>query len=130
MEQINYNLLFRWFVGLSIDDAVWDATVFTKNRDRPLEADVAREFLATLLALPQVKRLLSSDHFSVDGTLPKAWASMKSAQPKDGSGDPPTGGRNSERNFHREKRSNETHETRPRGGLIKCCGMTSQGSHC
>jgi transposase len=111
MEQINYNLLFRWFVGLSIDDAVWDATVFTKNRDRLLEADVAREFLATLLALPQVKRLLSSDHFSVDGTLLKAWASMKSFQPKDGSGDPPTGGRNSEGNFHREKRSNKTHES-------------------
>jgi IS5 family transposase len=111
MEQINYNLLFRWFVGLSIDDAVWDATVFTKNRDRLLEADVAREFLATLLALPQVKRHLSSDHFSVDGTLLKAWASMKSFQPKDGTGDPPTGGRNSERNFHREKRSNETHES-------------------
>jgi transposase len=111
MEQINYNLLFRWFVGLSIDDAVWDATVFTKNRDRLLEADVAREFLSTLLALPKVKQLLSSDHFSVDGTLLKAWASMKSFQPKDGSGDPPTGGRNGERNFHREKRSNETHES-------------------
>jgi transposase len=111
MEQINYNLLFRWFVGLSIDDAVWDATVFTKNRDRLLEADVAREFLSNLLSLPKVKRLLSSDHFSVDGTLLKAWASMKSFQPKDGSGDPPTGGRNGERNFHREKRSNETHES-------------------
>src|SRR5258705_4701200 len=111
MEQINYNLLFRWFVGLSIDDAVWDATVFTKNRDRLLEADVAREFLSSLLSLPKVKRLLSSDHFSVDGTLLKAWASMKSFQPKDGSGDPPTGGRNGERNFHREKRSNETHES-------------------
>src|SRR5712672_4424318 len=84
MEQINYNLLFRWFVGLSIDDAVWDATVFTKNRDRLLEADAAREFLSCLLSLPKVKRLLSSDHFSVDGTLLKAWASMKSFQPKDG----------------------------------------------
>jgi transposase len=111
MEQINYNLLFRWFVGLSIDDGVWDASTFSKNRDRLLEADVAREFLATLLALPKVKRLLSSDHFSVDGTLLKAWASMKSFQPKDGSGDPPAGGRNGERNFHREKRSNETHES-------------------
>lgn len=78
MEQIDYNLLFRWFVGLSIDDAVWDASVFTENRDRLLEADVAREFLAILLALPKVKRLLSSDHFSVDGTLLDAWASMKS----------------------------------------------------
>ena len=86
MEQINYNLLFRWFVGLSIDDAVWDATVFTKNRDRLLEADVAREFLSSLLSLRKVKRLLSSDHFSVDGTLLKAWASMKSFRPKDGGG--------------------------------------------
>ena len=123
MEQIDYNLLFRWFVGLSIDDAVWDASSFSKNRDRLLEADVAREFLATLLSLPKVKRLLSSDHFSVDGTLLEAWASMKSFRPKDGSGDPPAGGRNGERNFHREKRSNETHtqHDRPR------CQALSQG---
>ena len=72
---------------------------------------MAHEFLSSLLSLPKVKRLLSSDHFSVDGTRPKAWASMKSFQPKDGSGDPPTSGRNGERNFHREKRSNETHES-------------------
>jgi transposase len=112
MEQIDYNLLFRWFVGLSIDDAVWDHSVFSKNRDRLLEADVAREFLSTLLSLPKVKQLLSSDHFSVDGTLIDAWASMKSFQPKDGSGEPPTdNGRNSERNFRREKRSNETHQS-------------------
>jgi transposase len=110
MEQIDYNLLFRWFVGLSIDDLVWDASVFSKNRDRLLEADVAREFLATLLSLPKVKRLLSSEHFSVDGTLIEAWASMKSFRPKDGSGEPPAGGgRNSERNFRQEKRSNDTH---------------------
>jgi transposase len=111
MEQVDYNLLFRWFVGLSIDDVVWDASSFSTNRDRLLEADVAKEFLATLLALPQVKRLLSNDHFSVDGTLLKAWASMKSFQPKDGGGDPPTDGRNGERNFRREKRSNETHKS-------------------
>jgi transposase len=110
MEQIDYNLLFRWFVGLSIDDAVWDPSVFSKNRDRLLEADVAREFLSTLLSLPKVKRLLSSDHFSVDGTLIEAWASMKSFRPKDGPNEPPAGGgRNDERNFRREKRSNETH---------------------
>jgi transposase len=109
MEQIDYNLLFRWFVGLSMDDAVWDASTFSKNRDRLLEAAVAREFLATLLSLSKVKQLLSSDHFSVDGTLLKAWASMKSFRPKDGSGEPPDGGRNGERNFRREKRSNETH---------------------
>jgi transposase len=111
MEQIDYNLLFRWFVGLSMDDTVWDASTFSKNRDRLLEADVAREFLATLLLLPKVKQLLSSDHFSVDGTLLKAWASMKSFRSKDGSGHPPDDGRNGERNFRREKRSNETHES-------------------
>jgi transposase len=109
MEQINYNLLFRWFVGLPIDAEVWHPTVFTHNRDRLLEADVAHEFLAALLALPQVKKLLSSEHFSVDGTLIDAWASMKSFRPKDGSGEPPSAGRNGERNFHNEKRSNETH---------------------
>lgn len=109
MEQINYNLLFRWFVGLPMDAEVWHPTVFTHNRDRLLEADVAREFLAALLALPQVKTLLSSEHFSVDGTLIDAWASMKSFRPKDGSGEPPSPGRNGERNFHKEKRSNETH---------------------
>ena len=109
MEQINYNLLFRWFVGLPMDAEVWHPTVFTHNRDRLLEADVAHEFLAALLALPRIKKLLSSEHFSVDGTLIDAWASMKSFRPKDGSGEPPEGGRNGERNFHKEKRSNETH---------------------
>jgi transposase len=109
MEQIDYNLLFRWLVGLSIDDRVWDASTFCKNRDRLLEAKVAHEFLATLLALPKVKRLLSGDHFSVDGTLLKAWAGMKSFRPKDGPGSPPAAGRNGERNFRREKRSNKTH---------------------
>jgi transposase len=109
MEQIDYNLLFRWFVGLPMDASVWHPTVFTHNRDRLLEADVAREFLSVLMSLPKVKGLLSSDHFSVDGTLIEAWASMKSLRAKDGSGEPPGPGRNSERNFHREKRSNETH---------------------
>jgi transposase len=109
MEQIDYNLLFRWFVGLPMDAAVWHPTVFTHNRDRLLEADVARAFLSGLLALRQVKRLLSSDHFSVDGTLIDAWASMKSFRPKDGSGEPPGPGRNGERDFHKEKRSNKTH---------------------
>jgi transposase len=109
MEQIDYNLLFRWFVGLPIDGEVWHPTVFTHNRDRLMEADVAHEFLAALLALPQVKKLLSSEHFSVDGTLIDAWASMKSFRPKDGSGEPPSPGRNGERNFHSEKRSNDTH---------------------
>lgn len=109
MEQIDYNLLFRWFVGLAVDAEVWHPTVFTHNRDRLLEAEVAHEFLAALLALPQVRKLLSSEHFSVDGTLIDAWASMKSFRPKDGSGEPSSPGRNGERNFHKEKRSNETH---------------------
>jgi IS5 family transposase len=109
MEQIDYNLLFRWFVGLPMDAPVWHPTVFTHNRDRLMQADVAREFLAALLALPVVRQLLSNEHFSVDGTLIDAWASMKSFRPKDGSGEPPAPGRNGERNFHKEKRSNETH---------------------
>lgn len=109
MEQIDYNMLFRWFVGLPMDADVWHPTVFTHNRDRLLEAEVAREFLAALLALPQVTKLLSNEHFSVDGTLIDAWASMKSFRPKDGSGEPPAPGRNGERNFHKEKRSNQTH---------------------
>ena len=109
MEQMEYNLLFRWFVGLEMDARVWDASTFSKNRDRLLEADVAREFLSTLMGLGRVRRLLSSDHFSVDGTMIDAWASMKSFQPKDGSGTPPGPGRNGTRSFHREKRSNETH---------------------
>ena len=109
MQQISYNMLFRWFVGLAMDVAVWDVTVFTKNRDRLLQGDVARGFLVAILVDPQVKPLLSSEHFSVDGTLIEAWASMKSFRPKDGSGEPPAPGRNGERDFHGEKRGNETH---------------------
>ena len=109
MQQITYNMLFRWFVGLAMDVPVWDVTVFTKNRDRLLEGDIACGFLAAILADPQVKPLLSTEHFSVDGTLIEAWASMKSFRPKDGSGEPPEPGRNGERDFHGEKRSNETH---------------------
>jgi len=91
MEQITYNMLFRWFIGLSMDAPVWDVTVFTKNRDRLLRGEVAGKFFAAVLADPQVKPLLSSEHFSVDGTLIEAWASMKSFRPKDGSGAPPEG---------------------------------------
>src|SRR5512143_4309568 len=94
MQQISYNMLFRWFVGLAMDVPVWDVTVFTKNRDRLLQGEVARGFLAAILVEPQGKPLLSSEHFSVDGTLIEAWASMKSFRPKDGSGAPPTQGRN------------------------------------
>jgi transposase len=78
MEQLDYNLLFRWFVGLSADDPVWNATVFCKNRDRLLDGDIAAKFFASVLNLPQVRKLLSSEHFSLDGTLIEAWASMKS----------------------------------------------------
>jgi transposase len=109
MEQLGYNLLFRWFVGLGIDDPVWDVTVFTKNRDRLLDGDIAKAFMAAILSRPEVKALLSDEHFSVDGTLIQARASTKSFRPKDGSGEPPAPGRNGERDFHGEKRSNATH---------------------
>jgi transposase len=88
MQQVTYNMLFRWFIGLAMDAPVWDVTVFTKNRDRLLEGDIARGFLGAVLADPQVRPLLSTEHFSVDGTLIEAWASMKSFRPKDGSGKP------------------------------------------
>jgi transposase len=100
MEQLDYNLLFRWFVGLAPDDKVWHATVFSKNRDRFLGGDVFAKFLNKLLAHPQVKPLLSDEHFSVDGTLIEAWASHKSFKPKDGDGGD---------NFHGQRRTNETH---------------------
>ena len=110
MEQLDYNLLFRWFVGLNMDDRIWDPTVFTKNRQRLLEGDVAMAFLERVVAQAAQRGLLSGEHFTVDGTLIEAWASMKSFRPKDGSGAPPTdGGRNTERDFHGEKRTNETH---------------------
>jgi hypothetical protein len=98
VERIEFDLLFRWFVGLSIDETVFDASTFSKNRDRLLTQEIAQMFLASLIALPEVMRLLSAEHFSVDGTLLKAWASMKSFQPKslssgedprNGSGSPP-----------------------------------------
>ena len=112
MERMEFDLLFRWFVGLGVDDAAWDHSSFTKNRDRLLEGEIAAKFLQAVLAQPKVKRLLSSDHFSVDGTLIEAWASIKSFRRKDKSdrdGDGP--GRNAERNFHGERHSNETHES-------------------
>ena len=112
MERIDFDLLFRWFVGLGIDDAVWDASTFCKNRDRFLEMDAAAELLQGVIEHPDVRRQMSSDHFSVDGTLVDAWASMKSFRPKgeDGDDDPGTG-RNAERDFHGEKRSNDSHES-------------------
>ena len=113
MERLKFDLLFRWFVGLGVDEAVWDHSTFSKNRDRLLAGEVAGRFLAAVLAQPRVSRLLSSDHFSVDGTMIEAWASMKSFRPKDGS-EPPSGGagsggRNQEADFRGEKRSNATH---------------------
>ena len=111
MERLEFDLLFRWFVGIGVDDAAWDHSVFSKNRERLLEGDIAAKLLSGLLAHPRVKRLLSTDHFSVDGTLIEAWASMKSFRPKDGSDEPPTAGdgRNREADFRGEKRSNDTH---------------------
>ena len=102
MEQLDYNLLYRWFVGLAPDDRVWDPTTFTKNRDRLQTGEVFTKFMTQLLNHPQVKPLLSDEHFSVDGTLIEAWASQKSFRPKDGSGDDGA-------NFHGQKRKNDTH---------------------
>jgi len=122
MERLDFDLLFRWFVGLGVDDAVWDASSFSKNRDRLLEGEAAAAFLAAIVAHPKVRRLTSSDHFSVDGTLIEAWASMKSVKPKDagdGLADPPDDaspppdgdnrGRNAEVDFRGQRRTNETH---------------------
>ena len=109
MEEMDYNLLFRWFVGLNADDPVWDATVFTKNRDRLLQADVAKEFLGEVVAQAGAKGLTSDEHFTVDGTLLEAWAGAKSFQPKDKKQPPPDDPGNPTVNFHGEKRSNATH---------------------
>ena len=117
MERLEYDLLFRWFVGLGVDDQVWDHSTFSTNRDRLLDGDIAAKLLAAVLAQPRVKRLLSSEHFSVDGTLIEAWASMKSFKPKaepgaddDGRGDDRSdGGRNAPADFKGQKRSNATH---------------------
>lgn len=119
MEQLEYNLLFRWFVGLGMDDAVWHPTTFTKNRDRMLAGSVAEAFFAAVVRQADGRGLLSRDHFTVDGTLLEAWASQKSVRPKADAGappndGPPTGGpvgRNTSANFHGERRSNATHES-------------------
>jgi transposase len=113
MEEMDYNLLFRWFVGLNADDEVWDATVFTKNRDRLLEADVAKEFLARVVEQARGQGLTSDEHFTVDGTLLEAWASPKSFQPKEGKPSPPPDDPgNPTVNFRGERRSNRTHESK------------------
>ena len=111
MEQLNYNLLYRWFVGLGMDDRVWDVTVFTKNRDRLLDGEVAAEFFKQVLAQAKAGNLLSDEHFTVDGTLIEAWAGHKSFKRKDGSDGPSGEGKNPDANFRKEQRSNETHQS-------------------
>jgi transposase len=121
MEQLQYNLLFRWFVGLNMDDVVWDATTFSKNRDRLLRGEIAEEFFAAVLELARTKELLSDEHFTVDGTMVEGWASLKSFQPKDkaapGKDDKPDDPGNPTVNFHGQKRSNETHQSTTDGDL-------------
>jgi transposase len=113
MEEIDYSVLFRWFVGLNLDEEVWDATTFTKNRDRLLEAEVAKLFLMQVVAQARARGLTSDEHFTVDGTLLEAWAGIKSYQRKDGKNPPPSDDDpgNPTVNFHGEKRSNRTHES-------------------
>jgi transposase len=113
MERLEFDLLFRWFVGIGVDDLAWDHSTFSKNRDRLLDGEIAAKFLTAVLAQPRIKRLLSSEHFSVDGTLIEAWASMKSFKPKESpdAGGTHAGGRNVPADFRGEKRSNQTHRS-------------------
>ena len=112
MEEIDYSILYRWFVGLNLDEQVWDPTSFTKNRDRLLEGAVAKEFLAQVVERARAGGLISDEHFTVDGTLLEAWASVKSFQPKDKQSGPPDDPGNPTVDFHGEQRSNETHESK------------------
>src|ERR1700757_3913296 len=113
IEEIDYNILFRWFVGLNLDDAVWDATVFTKNRDRLLEAEVAKDFLALVVEQAREQGWASDEHFTVDGSLLEAWASAKSFQSKNKkTSPPPDDSGNPTMDYRGEKRSNETHESK------------------
>jgi transposase len=113
MEHIRYNMLFRWFAGLAMEDTVWDHSVFSKNRDRLLKHEVVESFFTEVMSLADKRGLLSKEHFSVDGTLIQAWASHKNLHAKDGSDDelPAAGGRNAEANWKGKGRSNETHES-------------------
>jgi transposase len=127
-ERLNYDLLFKWFLDLPIDAKAFDATTFTKNRDRLLDHEIADQFFAAVVGQAKLRRYLSSEHFSVDGTLLEAWASHKSFQPKDKPGrKPPTAGRNAEVSFHGERRSNETHEstTDPQARLARKSNATA-----
>jgi len=108
-EQLDYNLLFRWFVGLTIDDPIWDHSTFTKNRDRLIEARVARKLLRRIVRKARAAHLLSNEHFSVDGTLIESWAAVKSMRRRDGGDEPPGPGRNPTVNWHGQTRTNETH---------------------
>ena len=134
MEEMDYNILFRWFVGLNMDDAVWNATVFTKNRDRLLEAELAKEFLARVVAQASEKGWTSDEHFTVDGTLLEAWASLKSFQRKDKKdASPPEDPGNPSVDFHGEKRCNQTHESKtdPEARLArKGAGKEAKLSYC
>ncbi len=112
MEQLDCNLLFRWFVGFSMDDGVWDHSTFTKNRDRLLDGKVAHRFFARVLRQAEQAGLLSKEHFSVDGTLIEALASLKIYRPKDEDGPPGGGGRNPDVDFHGDKRRRDTHESK------------------
>jgi transposase len=134
MEEIDYSVLYRWFVGMNLDDAVWVPTVFTKNRDRLLEATIAQQFLAEVVAEAGRQGLTSDEHFTVDGTLLEAWASLKSFQAKAGPPpEPPEDGSNPTVNFHGEKRANETHAstTDPEARLArKGAGQEAKLSYC
>src|ERR1039457_3276066 len=117
MEESDYSMLFRWFVGLNLDEEVWDPTVFTKNRDRLLEAEVAKQFLGQVVEQARSRGLTSDEHFTVDGTLLEAWAGAKSFQPKEKKTPPPDedadhDAGNPTVNFHGEKRSNDTHASK------------------
>jgi transposase len=110
-ERLNYDLLFKWFLGMRIDERAFDATTFSKNRQRLLDHEIADRFFALVVDQARLRRYLSSEHFSVDGTLLEAWASHKSFKPKGGPGGTPPAGRNAEANFHGERRTNETHQS-------------------
>ena len=126
-ERLNYDMLFKWFLDLPLDAAAFDATTFTKNRERLLKHEIADRFFAAVVGEAKLRRYVSSDHFSVDGTLLEAWASHKSFKPKDGSGDESGPGRNAEANFHGQQRSNETHAstTDPEARLARKSNMTA-----
>jgi len=133
MEEIDYSMLFRWFVGMNLDEPVWDVTVFTKNRNRLPEGDVAREFLCEVVKQPREKDLTSDEHFTVDGTLIEAWASLKSFQRKDQKDAPPDDPGNPTINFHGETRRNDTHESKtdPEARLArKGGGQESKLAYC